>query len=290
MGATMNTSIFDDDMNDSLDDLLRPGTNAESLRKPVTPPASYQAPETYFEKCRKCAGTGMTRWGTCFRCKGKKGKTFKTSPESRAANRQQSRQREAQKSADKVEAFKAEHPDVWQWMDGSEYPFAVDLRDGLMKYGSLTENQLTAARRAIAKLAVARTAAAERKANAPTIQIDRVAEAFANALAAGLKKVKLQLDTFKFKPAHAAGKNPGAIYVTESGQYLGKIVGGKFIRVRECSTETEARVLAAAADPAAAARAFGLRTGRCSCCGRELTDPESIADGIGPICAGHYGF
>lgn len=34
------------------------------------------------------------------------------------------------------------------------------------------------------------------------------------------------------------------------------------------------------------AAAYGRRTGRCMCCGRTLTNPESIAAGIGPICAG----
>lgn len=37
-------------------------------------------------------------------------------------------------------------------------------------------------------------------------------------------------------------------------------------------------------DPKAAIAAHGIATGSCGCCGRELTDPESIAVGIGPIC------
>lgn len=34
------------------------------------------------------------------------------------------------------------------------------------------------------------------------------------------------------------------------------------------------------------AQAFGLDTGVCMCCGATLTDPESIARGIGPVCGG----
>lgn len=41
-----------------------------------------------------------------------------------------------------------------------------------------------------------------------------------------------------------------------------------------------------AADLMVAATDYGKRTGRCGICGRELTDPASIAAGIGPICAG----
>jgi hypothetical protein len=35
---------------------------------------------------------------------------------------------------------------------------------------------------------------------------------------------------------------------------------------------------------------YGRATGNCSCCGRELTDPASIAAGIGPVCAEKYGW
>jgi hypothetical protein len=45
-----------------------------------------------------------------------------------------------------------------------------------------------------------------------------------------------------------------------------------------------AALLAVEADPLAAARENGVKTGRCSCCGRPLTDPTSISYGIGPIC------
>ena len=71
---------------------------------------------------------------------------------------------------------------------------------------------------------------------------------------------------------------------------------GQLRRVREVDSEkqeaesrrnTSARV---AADPAAAARVSGKDTGVCCCCGAELTDPVSIAAGIGPICAGNWGF
>ena len=35
-------------------------------------------------------------------------------------------------------------------------------------------------------------------------------------------------------------------------------------------------------------RATGRTTGVCQCCGRELTDPQSIEQGIGPICAQNF--
>lgn len=36
------------------------------------------------------------------------------------------------------------------------------------------------------------------------------------------------------------------------------------------------------------AKAYGVRTGVCGCCGRELTNPESIDRGIGPVCASKH--
>lgn len=38
----------------------------------------------------------------------------------------------------------------------------------------------------------------------------------------------------------------------------------------------------------AEAQEYGIRTGICCVCGRLLTNPESIALGIGPVCAGRF--
>lgn len=46
----------------------------------------------------------------------------------------------------------------------------------------------------------------------------------------------------------------------------------------------------AAADPVAATLRYGLELGKCGVCGRTLTDPESRAAGIGPICAQRRGW
>lgn len=44
-----------------------------------------------------------------------------------------------------------------------------------------------------------------------------------------------------------------------------------------------------AADPTAAASLFGHEFGRCGVCGRGLTNDDSRARGIGPVCAGNLG-
>lgn len=45
-----------------------------------------------------------------------------------------------------------------------------------------------------------------------------------------------------------------------------------------------------AGNPAEYATAYGREFGTCGVCGRELTDPDSITRGIGPVCAGRYGY
>lgn len=47
---------------------------------------------------------------------------------------------------------------------------------------------------------------------------------------------------------------------------------------------------AIAADPRAASVRYGRELGHCGICGRTLTDPDSIANGIGPVCAGRVGW
>jgi hypothetical protein len=43
-----------------------------------------------------------------------------------------------------------------------------------------------------------------------------------------------------------------------------------------------------AADPYAASAAYGRLTSTCGVCGRHLEDAESVARGIGPVCAGRF--
>lgn len=43
-------------------------------------------------------------------------------------------------------------------------------------------------------------------------------------------------------------------------------------------------------DPRAASIRYGHEIGACGVCGRTLTNPESIAAGIGPVCAGKAGW
>lgn len=120
----------------------------------------------------------------------------------------------------------------------------------------------------------------------PVVNDEALRAAFDKLRASGLKRISLRMQGFKVKPAPETGRNAGALYVTEGETYLGKIVRGVFDCTAACSGATATKVAALIADPMAAIKASGQETGNCAVCGLELTDPDSIAIGIGPICLG----
>jgi hypothetical protein len=304
-----------DDLNDDLD-LEMFGTEAHMLAvfredfglsgetKPGYDPATDPAllDQLHYETCKKCRGTGRfvrgyTFSGQCFACKGKGKIGYKTAPEVRASARDAA----AQKKRLAFAAFMKDHESELRWMIDRTptFGFAKSMLEAATKYGYLTERQLEAVRKCMTQDALRDERIATDKAeravaarSAPVIDVSVIETAFAHALERGVKKPKLRLDTFHFSLAPATGSNAGAIYVKEieSGEYLGKVMGGKFMRVRSCTPEQEARIIAAASDPGAAAKAYGQRTGTCSICGRKLTKGESVDRMMGPICADNYGF
>lgn len=178
--------------------------------------------------------------------------------------------------------IKSNAPEIkWIIAHASTNDFAFSLDKQLLRTGTLSENQVAAVTRIINRPAAA---------SVEVGSVEKMQEAFATALGNGLKRPKMRLGEFLLKLAPATGRNAGAIYVTESNEYLGKIAEGKFTASRDCDAAKQSEIVALCADPLASAIAYGQRTGICACCARELTDPESIERGIGPICAEKYGF
>lgn len=112
----------------------------------------------------------------------------------------------------------------------------------------------------------------------------KILAAFAEPLRKGATRAALRAGAVHIS---LAARHPGTLYVKYEGDYAGKITpDGKLKRVADVNPAQLLPALAAVErDPQEAAIAYGRATGRCSICGRELTDPESIARGIGPICA-----
>jgi len=299
------------DLNDRLDDIFGDDLANVPFGKPKALPqdaASVRIRETtpeFAERCPKCRGTGsFTSYsgrplGQCFACKGKGSKTFKTSPEARTA----ARQRTAVAKASVV----ADHQAELKWLgdtlarrDRLPEGYATMLADfqtRLLGGHALSDNQM-----AVIAKGMARSAqwAVERVQK----QVEQAVALDVTAIRTVLqtrKKVMVALFTFSLAPAH--GNNPGAIYVKDNGAYVGKIPAGAstFAPGRDFDQSRLPALVEAMADPAAAVKADAARRAQqlledpgmsipCGCCGLTLTNPESIARGIGPICAGKWGF
>ena len=95
---------------------------------------------------------------------------------------------------------------------------------------------------------------------------------------------------FRVSQAPATGRNPGSLYVKAGSAYAGKIApDGAFSAAREAPKGIYEALLGFAADPVKAAHAYGMETGSCCFCARELTDARSVTVGYGPICASRWG-
>lgn len=275
-----------DDLNDPIDDLL--GSPARPA--PVSPPSNYTAP-TFTERCPRCGGSGTFRnIGPCFACKGTGTKSFKTPREQRVKARANANARREKTAASRLDEFKSSHPEIFAWLDGNTFAFAVAMREAVERYGHLTDKQEAACLRLIAKRDAAKAAADERVSAAKTISLDAINAAFASA-SSKLKKPRLTVAGLVIYPAKADSPNAGALYVRSRDRvYLGKIVGGRFIRSRECTAEQETNLLEVAQNPKDAAIKYGRMTGSCAICNRPLEAGESIARGIGPVCAERFGW
>jgi len=264
----------------------------------VRAPADY-APK-HWEPCSRCRGTGQTRWGVCFKCKGARGQEFKTSAAERAQNRQQAQVRAERKQQDAWTAFAAANQAIAEWIiaNRAKFDFAAKMNEAVVRYGDLTTGQREAVERCIAREVAKATERTQRAQAAPladTAGIDRLkasfdkAKAYAAEKGLSLRTPKITIGGVTISPAAAAGKNPGALYVKAGSQYLGKIQNGRLFAARECTSEQEQQVLAFIADPAGAAKVYGQTTGVCCVCNATLKSKWKHA-GIGPICAEKMGW
>ena len=266
----------------------------------------------HTEPCPKCRGSGRysgysTRGQHCFKCGGSGRLTFKSSSEQRAKARVAGARRKAER-AERDAARARVEADLWMeehraeglWIEAKRdsFDFARSMHEALHRWGGLTEGQLAAVQRCMARDAERHAARTGRDAAAPAVDtsgIDRLKASFDTAVANarargfGLKWPHITIAEIVISPAKPDSRNPGALYVKAHGQYLGKIADGKFHAVRDCTEEQQKRILAFLADPEAAAKAYGLETGVCCICNATLTSKWRFR-GIGPICAQKFGW
>lgn len=315
------TNFFDN--GDDLNDLLGNDVPAAPRALP-TDAGLTRIRETvpqFVETCPSCRGTGRfvsysgRPLGQCFKCKGKGSKTFKTSSETRMQNRAKAATKAANAAQSNWEAFVAAHPAEAEVLtkgiaqtfgDGRWNGICADIKGKVEKYGDLHEGTMAMLGRAVER-------AAARAAQKAQVAVQNEGFTFANLQAAfdavrqrGAKKAQITIGELNISLAAGNGRNPGALYVKVRGEYMGKIAAdGRWFPGRDAHATIGTQLAEIDRDPQAAIKVDALARARkiaeaelageqievpCGCCGILLTDPVSRERGIGPICAGKWGF
>lgn len=99
------------------------------------------------------------------------------------------------------------------------------------------------------------------------------------------------LPNVRISRAPASGVNAGALYLkSQYGDYLGKILADGTVRtLYALAPVIKDELRAVVTEGAEYLARTGRETGQCCFCGLELTDPESVERGYGPVCAKKYG-
>src|SRR5512146_1226256 len=181
------------------------------------------------------------------------------------------------------------HVDVLTWVseNAGRNGFASSLRDSFARYGSLTVNQVAAVRKSLASVQAAAvatvTANAGPKVTPNALDLSTVPEG-RYAVPDGDTRLKVLIQ----RP-EPPSKWAGWIFVSDAAEYGQRKKYGAQRPGQRYSGQVQEALRAIAADPRAASIAYGKLTGTCGVCGRHLEDADSVARGIGPICAAKFG-
>lgn len=118
--------------------------------------------------------------------------------------------------------------------------------------------------------------------------------------AKSLQYPKINIETtsgqkVRLSVAGQGSKTPGVINITDGrpfgeNTFFGRIdLEGNLRPSKAMTVDVTALLEEMNRDPKAVATAYGLRTGSCCFCSRDLSTKESVAVGYGPICAEKYG-
>lgn len=274
---------------DTFGEFLESNFSGEIPQSHLSSRSSNPSPDK-THKCLECRGTGTwvsprgKKTGKCFNCGGKG--YFMSSYK----DRMKAKQKRIAKKEEVREQFDSQNPDLinaLQPMVGWN-SFAKSLVEQYLAKGFLSEKQVSAAQRMIVKV---KQQAEERQKKKITTTVDaaKIQEIFQAAEENGLKRPVFRAGKFQISKAPATGRNPGALYVKINNTYVGKVQNGNFYSAASVTDEMAEEFEEITKDPKKAAVKYGKETGICSCCGRQLTDPKSVAQGIGPVCILKWG-
>lgn len=176
------------------------------------------------------------------------------------------------------QSFSDRYPAEFAWIQSSTFDFAIKMREVLRQYPGLTAGQLAAVQRCMnyqPKPAPTPVAPAGISlSNVPTGMY---------AVPGGDTRLKVRID-------QGDGKWQGYVFVKDGAEYGS---GRRYGMQRPGQTyvgQIQDQLAIIAQDPRAAAAAYGRLVGSCGLCGRRLEDPDSVARGIGPVCAAKHGW
>ncbi len=173
----------------------------------------------------------------------------------------------------------AEHTDVLNWINTSKFDFAQSLAVAYNQYGRLTPRQVAATRKCMAYEAVTK--------RSQEVGPDLMSlPPGMYAVPSGTTRLKVKIA----KPGEGS-KWHGWVFVSDAAEYgQGRRYGVQRPDDALYTGQIVEEMRIIAADPAAASAAYGRLTGRCGVCGRLLENADSVARGIGPICADKMGW
>lgn len=243
--------------------------------------------------CGQCGGTGLyagvrvhQEKTKCFACRGKG--YFKTDPRKLEKARQQRAKKKQDGIATAQEANKATAVFDQVFAMASWNDLASSLAEQHNSGKTWSEKQVAAIASMIVRMEERR---AQRAAEAQSVDLSTIVDMFMHAKTSGYKRPIYRAEGVKISLAPDNSANAGALYVkTEEGDYIGKVADGKFYATRGATEEHKQAIAIIAINPRDAAIRYGRQTGSCACCGRTLSNKQSIELGIGPICADKWGF
>ena len=264
----------------------------ESISEDNTPIPLKQSAEKQYP-CGQCGGTGLyagvrvhQEKTKCFACRGKG--YFKTDPR----KLEKARQQRAKKKADAIADAQATNAQTAIYASVLDMASWNDLAASLVTQHQAgrvwSEKQIAAIESMITRMEERR---AQKAAEAQAVDLSGIVDMFMHAKTSGYKRPVYRAEGIKISLAPENSPNAGALYVkTENGDYIGKVSDGKFFATRDATDEHKLAIETIANNPRDAAIKYGRQTGSCACCGRALSNKQSIELGIGPICANKWGF
>ncbi len=244
----------------------------------------------YTENCKHCRGSGNfysyngRLVGDCFRCKGTGKQTYRTSKETREKARKTRAKRAQTKQAASMasmDAWCTEHPGALDYLvkRAPTWEFAASLLAGLKKWGSLTEKQWAVLERMMTKDRVEAEQEKQAESRKDGLDISNLPTGM-YAVPNGETRLKVRVS----RPRKDS-RWYGTIFVDDGAAYGNRTSYGRQSPGKLYVGKIEDALLAIMEDPHAAMVAYGRLTGHCGACGRLLEDEESVARGIGPVCA-----